>query len=434
MLNKILELLKVSNVFLTGGGGVGKSHITREIISYYAKNDKTVVVLGSTGISAVGVGGVSCHSFFRFGLCSNFEELSVLDKKQRRKLETLKLILKKCDLIVIDEISMISGELMEMIRFRLIWGKFSGKLLLVGDFYQLPPVAKNLEDKLFSLKYAFNSFAWQNFNLKNVELVVSKRTTDIEFYKILSQLRLGVINKNIIDFLKNRMTGEIQKDYTVLFGRNLEANKLNMVRLNEIDSPLEKILAQIDIYDKFLNEMALNKWINNINSPTELNLKIGAKVMFCINKWGNFYNGEQGIIIDFKKIDGEIDCIIVQKNNGVCVEVERFIYELFEFEFIGDNVEQKTKATFKQFPLKLAYAVTIHKSQGMSIEKLTCNLDNIFINGQLYVALSRAINANTLYINFTKNINFELYLKQVVNIDEEIDEFYKNGEFLKEEI
>ena len=142
MKDQILEILSRSNVFLTGGGGVGKSYLTASIIRHYKENFKNVVILGSTGISAVSLGGVSLHSFFKFGYCKDYEELRRLDYRQKDKLSKLRNMLDACDLLVIDEISMVSSNVMEMIRYRLLTSKFKGRVLIVGDFYQLPPVQK----------------------------------------------------------------------------------------------------------------------------------------------------------------------------------------------------------------------------------------------------------------------------------------------------
>lgn len=119
MLEKILEILNHSNLFLTGGGGVGKSYLTQAIVAHYKNELKNVVVLGSTGISAVSVGGVSVHSFFKFGISSNFEELRVLDTKQKSALSKVRAVLDSCDLLIIDEISMISAQLLDMVYYRL---------------------------------------------------------------------------------------------------------------------------------------------------------------------------------------------------------------------------------------------------------------------------------------------------------------------------
>ena len=145
MINFIIQKLKDRNIFITGGAGVGKSYVIKELIENYRARGKLVIVLGSTGISAVEIGGVTVHSFFRFGICKNHEELKGFDRKQSGKLSELRKILALADLIVIDEISMIGAELFEMIYLRISNSKFNGRLLVTGDFYQLPPVRKEGE-------------------------------------------------------------------------------------------------------------------------------------------------------------------------------------------------------------------------------------------------------------------------------------------------
>ena len=163
----VLEALKHSNVFLTGGAGVGKSYITNEVISDYRKRGKQVVALGSTGVSAVNIGGFTVHSFFIFGIASNFEELAAHDRHSKKRLNDLKKALKATDLIVIDEISMVSADLMDMIAYRLNGSGYLGKVMFVGDFFQLPPVQKHApSSNLFSDRlYAFESSAWSAFGL-----------------------------------------------------------------------------------------------------------------------------------------------------------------------------------------------------------------------------------------------------------------------------
>jgi len=163
----VLEALKHSNVFLTGGAGVGKSYITNEVISDYRKRGKQVVSLGSTGVSAVNIGGFTVHSFFVFGIAGNFDELAAGDKRAKSRLSDLKKILKATDLIIIDEISMVSTDLMDMIAYRLNNYGYFGKVLFVGDFFQLPPVQKqqNRNDIFGSKLYAFESMAWERFEL-----------------------------------------------------------------------------------------------------------------------------------------------------------------------------------------------------------------------------------------------------------------------------
>ena len=440
MLNQLLDILKKSNVFLTGRGGVGKSHLTQAVIKHYKSELKNVVVLGSTGIAAVNVGGVSVHSFFKFGICSNLEELRGYDRKQRGKLGELKKMLDVCDLIVIDEISMISAGLMDMIYYRLMSSKFVGRVMLVGDFYQLPPVRKNGEDgsSLFKFLYAFNSSSWREFEFKNIELVVSKRTKDKKFYDILSMLRVGRLSPEVFSYIENLRVPSVQvdDDTSVLFGRNYEADELNNKMLSKLPAQLERAEALVEIYDENLNENALDRWIANLYAPEILNIKIGAKVIFTVNKWGEYYNGERGQIMQILKEGNEIKSVIVQKADGEIVEVERSRFDMSEFVMDGENLKERARASLTQFPLKLAYAITIHKSQGMSIENLVCDLNHIFANGQLYVALSRAIDPKKLKIFYGKSRPFIEYLQSVVKIDEEVEKFYLENKFenIKEDV
>ena len=440
MLNQLLEILKKSNVFLTGRGGVGKSHLTQAVIKHYKSELKNVVVLGSTGIAAVNVGGVSVHSFFKFGICSNLEELRGYDRKQRGKLGELKKMLDVCDLIVIDEISMISAGLMDMIYCRLMSSKFVGRVMLVGDFYQLPPVRKNGDDgnSLFKFLYAFNSSSWHEFEFKNIELAVSKRTKDKKFYDILSMLRVGQLSPEVFAYIENLRVPSVQvdDDTSVLFGRNYEADELNNKMLSKLPAQLERAKALVEIYDENLNENALDRWIANLYAPEILNIKIGAKVIFTVNKWGEYYNGERGQIMQILKEGGEIKSVIVQKADGEIVEVERARFDMSEFVMEGEHLQERARASLTQFPLKLAYAITIHKSQGMSIENLVCDLNHIFANGQLYVALSRAIDPKKLRIFYGKSRPFREYLQSVVKIDEEVEKFYLENKFenIKEDV
>jgi len=434
VLNQLLDILKKSNVFLTGRGGVGKSHLTQAVIKHYKSELKNVVVLGSTGIAAVNVGGVSVHSFFKFGICSNLEELRGYDRKQRGKLGELKKILDVCDLIVIDEISMISAGLMDMIYYRLMSSRFVGRVMLVGDFYQLPPVRKNGDEgnSLFKFLYAFNSSSWHEFEFKNIELVVSKRTKDKKFYDILSMLRVGRLSEEVFAYIENLRVPSVQvdDDTSVLFGRNYEADELNNKMLSKVSAPLERAEALVEIYDENLNENALDRWIANLYAPEILNIKIGAKVIFTVNKWGEYYNGEQGKIMQILKENEVISSVIVKKDSGEICEIEKAAYIFSSLNLNEDEIKENVQASLFQFPFKLAYALTIHKSQGMSINSLICNINHIFAKGQLYVALSRAVSPKNLKLFYDKKSDFRQHLRKVVKIDDEVKKFYQENVFL----
>ncbi len=418
----VLEALKHSNVFLTGGAGVGKSYITNEVIKDYRNRAKQVVSLGSTGVSAVNIGGFTVHSFFVFGISSNFEELNQSDKRAKKRLADLKKVLKATDLIIIDEISMVSTDLLDMIAYRLNNYGYLGKVLFVGDFFQLPPVTKGAgRGDVFGQKlYAFESMAWERFDLMVIELTEMKRTTDAEFTHILSKVRKGNCDEEVIGYMTRLWNNEqLSKDPTYLYGRNLEVEQTNRAKLNELDTEETILFANVEMFGS-VHEKKLASWKAMLPISEQLTLKEGVPVLFTVNKWGKFVNGERGIL---RKI--EDDYLIVEKEEEY-VRVERHAFDLVDMHIKEDGtVEAMSLATLSQFPLKLAYAVTIHKSQGMSIDNLVCNVDNIFAPSQFYVAISRAINPKHLKLDFNKG-DLTQYLRRVVNVDQRVVAYYQN--------
>ncbi|MCD6212620.1 MAG: AAA family ATPase [Sulfurovum sp.] len=418
----VLEALKHSNVFLTGGAGVGKSYITNEVIFDYRKRGKQVVSLGSTGVSAVNIGGFTVHSFFVFGIASNFDELNQGDKRAKKRLMDLKKILKATDLIIIDEISMVSTDLMDMIAYRLNNYGYLGKVMFVGDFFQLPPIVKNnSRNDVFGEKlYAFESMAWDRFDLMVIELTEMKRTTDAEFTYILSKVRKGLCDEEVINYMTRLWNTEgMEQDPTYLYGRNLEVEQTNRAKINELDTEETILFANVEMFGR-VHEKKLAGWKNMLPITEQLTLKEGVPILFTVNKWGKFVNGERGIL---RKI--EEDHLIVEKDDEY-VRVERHEFDLLDM-IVQDNgtVETMSLATLSQFPLKLAYAVTIHKSQGMSIDNLVCNVDNIFAPSQFYVAISRAINPKNLKLDFNKG-DLTQYLNRVIHVDNRVVEYYEN--------
>ena len=416
----VLEALKHSNVFLTGGAGVGKSYITNEIIRDYRNRAKQVVALGSTGVSAVNIGGFTIHSFFVFGISSNFEELNQNDKRAKKRLMDLKKILKATDLIIIDEISMVSADLLDMIAYRLNNYGYLGKVLFVGDFFQLPPIQKNSRNDVFGKKlYAFESMAWERFDLMVIELTEMKRTTDSEFTYILSKVRRGECDEEVIAYMTRLWNNEqMEKEPTYLYGRNLEVEQTNRAKLNELHTEETILFANVEMFGS-VHEKKLSSWKSMLPVSEQLTLKVGVPILFTVNKWGKFVNGERGILRQIEE-----DYLIVEKEEEY-VRVERHAFDLVDMVVKEDGgVETISLATLSQFPLKLAYAVTIHKSQGMSIDNLVCNVDNIFAPSQFYVAISRAINPKHLKLDFNKG-DLTQYLRRVVNVDSRVVEYYK---------
>ncbi len=423
----VLHHLKENNVFLTGGAGVGKSYTTTEIIRQYQnQEDKQVVALGSTGVSAVNIGGFTIHSFFVFGISNNFEELEQHDRHSRSRLSELRKILKATDLIIIDEISMVSATMMEMIHYRLHSMGYQGKLLFVGDFFQLPPVQKfGQPNDLFGNRvYAFESDAWRSFAPMVIELTQMKRTTDAEFTHILHKVRIGQCDQEVINYMFRLANNTIRDENpTLLFGRNAEVNATNRAKLDAIDAQEHLLFATFEEHQGNVHEKRLASWKNMLPIEEQLTLKEGVPVLFTINKWGKYANGERGVV---HKI--EDDHIIVEKDS-IFVRVERHDFDLLDMKSDEKGKIKSVKlATLSQFPLKLAYAVTIHKSQGMSIDNLVCNVDNIFAPSQFYVAISRAINPKNLRLEFNRG-DLSRYLHGIIRVDMRVIEYYnKLGE------
>jgi len=308
-----------------------------------------------------------------------------------------------------------------MIAYRLNNYGYLGKVLFVGDFFQLPPVVKQgKRNDVFGEKlYAFESMAWDRFDLMVIELTEMKRTTDGEFTHILSKVRKGVCDDEVITYMTKLWNNEqMEKEPTYLYGRNLEVEQTNRVKLNELDSEETILFANVEMFGS-VHEKKLAGWKNMLPISEQLTLKEGAPILFTVNKWGKFVNGERGIL---RKI--EDDHLIVEKE-AEYVRVERHDFDLVDMLVKEDGtIETISLATLSQFPLKLAYAVTIHKSQGMSIDNLVCNVDNIFSPSQFYVAISRAVNPKNLKLDFNKG-DLTRYLERVINVDDRVIEYYK---------
>lgn len=319
---------------------------------------------------------------------------------------------------------------MDMILYRLRNGKFKGRILVVGDFYQLPPVIKfGKKSTVFDDEvYAFESSAWDQFEFNIVELTKIKRTTDEEFMKVLNSVRVGELDKYALDYLINlkEKTLEIE-DSTTLFGRNQEADRLNLEKISLLKREEFTKEAILTIQKEKLDQRKIDNWIKTLPIIPSLKLKEGVPIIFTSNKWGAYYNGERALV---EHIDD--DSIVLDKN-GQLLKVDRFDFDLSQ-TVVNDKgeVENETLCTLSQFPIRPAYAITIHKSQGMSLDNLVCNVDNIFADSQFYVALSRAVEPKRLKIVFGRG-DFIGYLKRVVRVSNKVKEFYKNRQTLRVE-
>jgi len=296
--------------------------------------------------------------------------------------------------------------------------------LLVGDFYQLPPIVKSGKRGLFSeMLFAFESTAWRRIDPEVIVLTDMKRTQDRVFTHILSKVRRGICDEEVVQYMLDLCNHEevYESEPTYLFGRNAEVEQMNRESLNRLETEETILFAALEKFGA-VHEKRLESWKKLLPVSEQLTLKVGAPVLFTVNKWGKFVNGERGIL---RAIEEEY--LLVEKE-GVFVRVERHEFDLLDMVVHDDgSVEQLALATLKQFPLKLAYAVTIHKSQGMSIHHLICNVDHIFAPSQFYVAISRATDPKCLKIDFSRG-DISYYLQRVIRVDERVSAYYNKME------
>ncbi|MFA6192401.1 MAG: DEAD/DEAH box helicase [Sulfurimonas sp.] len=386
-LNVTIDKLKSNqNVFLTGGAGVGKTTITRDVIKAYAEDAKKVAKLASTGMAATLISGQTLHSFLDLGIASNLKELEFSGKLPISK--KVKKIIASMHLVVIDEISMVSDVLLEMIQLRLEQAGFKGSLLVVGDFLQLPPVVRGQGE----VKFAFESPAWEEFKFEKIELTHIYRTDDKEFIELLNSVRFGQIDEQTHNRLNEyiKPLGEDLSEFTFLFGKNDSASWHNKRQLSFIESELFVKEAQVVKHVNSVKESEIERYMSDARIEKELELKVGVPVLFTRNSW-NYFNGERGVIVNM-----DSNFVYVQKSDERVVKLEAVAQSknMWKEKTVEGKKEMVEESLFSvyQFPIKLAFAITIHKSQGMSIMDLIIETNEIFAPSQFYVALSRCSN------------------------------------------
>ena len=387
------------NVFITGRAGTGKS----TLLQYWRqKTEKKIVVLAPTGVSAINVEGQTIHSFFGFkpGITPEIaKKLSVSEK--------LKEILQNLDIIVIDEISMVRADLLDCINeFLKIHGKkryipFGGiKMVFIGDLYQLPPVEKKEEKdilKKYETPFFFSSRAFHEIrdNIEFVELMKVYRQEETEFLEILNSIRNGSIkyreNLNLLEKLNERVFPDFEppddENYVYLSTTNKIVNEINEEKLMKLKGELYRFYGYIE--GNFSKD--------ELPVPRELKLKKGAQIMLLNNHpSGIWVNGTIGKVVDIREETIEngdkIGIIDIKLENGNLVSIGPHRWDKIEFKYDKqkDEIVSSVVGSYIQYPVKLAWAITVHKSQGLTFDKVIINLKGgIFAHGQLYVALSR---------------------------------------------
>ncbi len=385
MQSTALEILKSGqNVFLTGSAGTGKTYILNEFILYLKARKIIPTIVAPTGIAASHLSGQTIHSYFALGIRDNIDEYFIENLLGKKYLQTR---FNKLKVLIIDEISMVSPNMfsaMDMIlqAFKQTNKPFGGiQVVLSGDFFQLPPISRSDDGK----KFAWQSLAWKELDLQTCYLEKKFRQDDNQLIFILDEIRSGKISQKSYDILNSRLDKELDIDFipTKLYTHNIDVDRINNDELNKL--PQEPYIF------KYKSEGAktnIEKLFKSSLVQEELVLKKDAVVMFIKNNPEKCYiNGTTGVVIDFSKEN----LPIVKLSNGYVVKVE---YEDWSIE----NDKGKVVANISQIPLKLAWAITIHKSQGMTLDAAQMDLSKTFEVGQGYVSLSRIKNIEGLQL------------------------------------
>lgn len=386
-----LNILKSGvNVFLTGSAGAGKTYTLNQYIAYLKARRVPVAITASTGIAATHMNGMTIHTWSGIGIKDS------LDSKDLKRMAERKYLRKHLDaaqVLIIDEISMLHAKQFNMVNEVLTYFKdnpaaFGGiQLVVSGDFFQLPPVSKTGEANRD--KFAFMSPAWVEAGFKVCYLTEQHRqqpTNDnnvsdnkqLSLNSILNQLRQGQISQQAINTLVASKHHQLAADATRLYTHNIDVDAINQQQLAQLKGKAFTYTAQLDGNEKLLMTLS-----NSVRAPEHLTLKKGAKVMFVKNNFDQgTFNGTLAEIIDFVPDDEYGTLPEVRLTDGAKLVVLPETWSI-------DNEAGKPIATYTQLPLCYAWAITVHKSQGMTLEAAEIDLSHTFEAGQGYVALSR---------------------------------------------
>lgn len=391
--NKAAEFVHQTDkiIYLTGKAGTGKTTFLKHIKKTSPKN---IVILAPTGVAAINAGGVTINSFFQlpFGpFVPNDERLSsskIFSTFRYR--ENKKKIILNLELLIIDEISMVRSDTLDVINqilqvFRKNTKPFGGvQVVLIGDVFQLSPIANNvwpILSEFYKSIYFFDSKVIQENPLVYIELKKIYRQNEQDFIDLLNRVRVNQLIESDIKNLNSKFDPEFEEqDYVTLATHNSSVNSINANKLAEINEPA------------YTYEGIVTDAFPEREKPTDqlLELKVGAQVMFVKNDASTprrYHNGKIGEISSLKE-----DSIHVRFfDSSKSISIERALWQSIRYTYNQKKkkIEEEILGTYEQFPLRLAWAMTVHKSQGLTFEKVIADLGNAFTFGQVYVALSR---------------------------------------------
>lgn len=403
-INLALDFVRYTNqnLFLTGKAGTGKTTFLRNLQN---ESPKRMVIVAPTGVAAINAGGVTIHSFFQMSFGPQIPQTNpafTINKPEginaptaikRFSKEKINII-RSLDLLVIDEISMVRADLLDGIdevlrRFRDRRKPFGGvQLLMIGDLQQLSPVVKEDEWQIlknyYDTYYFFSSRALKQASFISIELKHIYRQSDEKFIHLLNKIRDNKADEfTLLELNKRHQPDFAQKNedgYITLTTHNLQAQQLNKKKLKELTT--QSHFFEANVYDEFPEYL--------YPTDLELVLKPGAQVMFVKNDSSpekRYYNGKIAKVIQIEDDSIKVECR--EDNETIMVNREKWQNAKYGINKETQEIEEKVIGEFEQFPLKLAWAITIHKSQGLTFEKAIINARQSFAHGQVYVALSR---------------------------------------------
>lgn len=397
------------NVFLTGSAGTGKTYLLNRYIQYLQERDIKPAITAPTGIAASHIGGMTIHSFFGIGIREEINDY-ILDLMQQK--EFLYRRLGAIKVLIIDEISMVSPELFISIDKILRAFKNSAKpfggiqLILSGDFFQLPPVSKAAKN----IKFAWQTGQWKEANLKICYLEEKFRQSDESLISILDEIRAGSVSENSMEVFRSCYKKELPAGFKAakLYTHNEDVDRINKQELEALPGEL-KIFTSLSKGSRKNIERILNSSL----VVEELKLKKGALVIFIKNNYeAGYINGTLGKVTGFSKTTGA-PIVEIFSGQKITAEPEDWKYE---------NEKGDLKAIIRQVPLRLAWALTVHKSQGMTLDAAEIDLSKTFEAGQGYVALSRIRSIKGLRLMGLNEIALQVD-ESVLKIDREMRDY-----------
>lgn len=381
-------------MFLTGPPGAGKTYVLAEYIQRAKRAGKRVAVTASTGIAATQIGGTTIHAWSGLGIK---DRLTADDERWLTGNEKLTKRYNSTDVLVIDEVSMLHGARLDMVNraakiLRQSEAAFGGlQVIMVGDMYQLPPVSRYGEPADF----VHNSAAWHELDPEVCYLTEQHRQSETDkLLEILVAIRRDDIQEEHHLLLQDRIGKRAEEGIalTRLFAHNIDVTSIN-------DKHLQALMSEGHVYEMRTkgNKARAEALAGSVLAPKELELRVGAEVMFVVNNFAEGYvNGSRGQVVDF-----EADGPVVRLMNGKRITVEPFTWTLTE--------DGRAVAEVTQLPLRLAWAITIHKSQGMSLDAAEIDLSRAFTPGMGYVALSRVRSLDGMYLNGINSMALSLH-------------------------